>query len=122
MSDEITVSTSLLCKNGNYNFDRRINSVSADQSAIGANGGVQDIGTGSHEAVAVGDVSTPGWAIFRNLDDTNFVEIGIDVGATFYPIAKILPGEPAAFRLSSSTLYAKADTATVKLEFTILES
>ena len=49
MADEITVSVSLKCVNGDCNFQRRINSVQATQDAIGGRGGVQEIGFAAHE-------------------------------------------------------------------------
>lgn len=121
MADEITVSASLICVNGNFSFDRRINSVSVDQATQGSNGGVQIIGSGAHEQIEIGDLATEGWAIFRNLDDTNFVDIGVDVAATFYPVMRLKPGEPTVCRVSTVVLYAQADTADVNLEFMILE-
>ena len=65
-----------------------------------------------------------GFVIMRNVDDTNFVDVGIDVAAAFEPMIRMEPGEPACFRLSKdagATLYAMADTAAVKIEYMILE-
>ena len=124
MANEITVSVSLKCVNGDFRFERRINSVSVTQAAIGGNGGVQEIGFAAHEALALGDVGTEGWLIVRNIDDTNFVDLGVDVAAAFEPFIRLEPGEPALFRLSKdagATPYAQADTAAVKVEFMLLE-
>lgn len=121
MADEITVSVTLACTNGDFSFSRRINSVSVDQTAVGSNGGVQSIGFAAHEAVAIGDLGTEGYGIFRNLDNTNFVDLGIDVAAAWKPIMRLKAGEACLFRLSTDVLYAKADTAAVNLEYTILE-
>ena len=61
---------------------------------------------------------------FRNIDETNFVEIGITSddtsGGTFYPFLKLLAGEYAVGRLSNATIFAKADTAAVNLQFRML--
>jgi hypothetical protein len=83
---------------------------------------VQDIGFAAHEAIALaGDLGTPGMAMFTNLDETNFVELGLEVAATFYPFAKLLPGETAGpFRIGG-TLFAKADTAACELDVVIIE-
>ena len=121
MSDEITVSTILACTNGDFRFDRRVNAVKVDQAAQGSVGGIQVIGSGAHEAIATGDLTTEGWAIFRNLDDTNFVDVGIDVSSVFKPVFRLKAGEPAIVRVSTDALYAQADTADVNLEYTILE-
>lgn len=125
MSNEISVSMTLNCINGNYTYRRTISGQQFDQTAQGGNGGIQEIGFAAHEVIDIGDVGTEGWCIFRNLDATNFVEIGIDVAAAFKPVIRLeKDGEPACFRVSpvaGATLYAQADTAAVKLEYQILE-
>lgn len=122
MADEITISAILRCENGNLSVRRDSGSSRFTQTAIGRAGGAQSVGFAAHEAVAVGDVSTLGWAYFKNLDTTNFVEIGVDVAATFYPLVRLEAGEAALFRLSpSATVYAKANTAAVLLDCEILE-
>lgn len=68
-------------------------------------------------------LTTPGWAYFRNLDDTNFVQIGHWSGSTFYPFAKMKPGEPAGpIRLDPAlTLRFKADTANCLVQACVME-
>lgn len=82
----------------------------------------QDIGT-TAEAIQIGaDMATLGRAVFTNLDATNFVTIGIMVSATFYPVLRISPGATETVELVSTvTYYAQADTATIKLDYTIFE-
>lgn len=124
MANEITVSTTLTCTNGDFSYSRKVSSQQYDQAASGGRGGVQSIGFAAHEAILVTDVTTEGWCFFRNLDSTNFVDIGVDVAATFEPMIRLEPGEPALFRASKdagATLYAKADTAAVKIEYMVLE-
>jgi hypothetical protein len=124
MADEITVSVALKCVNGDLTYSRKVSSQKYDQTAVGGRGGVQEIGFAAHEAVLVTDVTTEGWVFMRNIDDTNFVDVGIDVAAAFEPMIRMEPGEPALFRLSKdagATLYAKADTAAVKIEYMVLE-
>ncbi len=121
MANEITVSCSMKVVNGNMRFDRKINSVQVDQAAVGSNGGVQEIGFAAHEVIALGDLGTLGYVILRNLDDTNFVEIGRDIAAAFQSFASLKPGEPQLFRFAAGVVpYAQADTAAVDLEFMIL--
>lgn len=116
MANEVAVQVSLQVTNGNLSFLKR-DSYNADQSAAGGpSNGVQEIGT-SHELVSITDITNKGFVYFGNLDSTNFVEIGVDVTASFYPLAKLAAGESAVLRLSPSVaVYAKADTAAVKLE------
>jgi hypothetical protein len=49
------------------------------------------------------------------------VQLGLDVSGAFYPFAKLLPGQWAWVPLATLSIYAKADTASVDLEYTILE-
>ena len=78
----------------------------------------QLIGT-SQEAIVLGDVTTPGWAMFVNRDTTNFITLLVaSSGAVF---AKLKPGEFALLRLGSGAQvpYALADTAACLMEYLI---
>lgn len=122
MANEIKVTTYLKCTNGSFVDNWTPAELSVTQSAIGAAGGAQTIGT-SAEALGVTDLSTVGYARFRNLDATNFVQIGPYVTSTFYPAIKLKPGEQAVLRLDpTNPWYAKADTAAVKLQYLVLEN
>lgn len=83
--------------------------------------GVASIGFAAHEAVPMGDVSTAGWARLENLDSTNYVEIGVEVAATFYPFLKLKAGEFCVIRLGTNAPYAKANTAAVQLDYEIFQ-
>ena len=122
MANEFTVTSSLKLVNGNDSYSRTI-SFNADQtSAGGPSPGVTSIGT-THEAVTPADLTNLGWAVFKNLDTTNFVEVGVQVSTTFYPFLKRLPGEQVQVRLSPSvSLFAKANTGAVRLESQVFEA
>ena len=124
MANEIRVNADLQCENGNFQPRMRVQNLYITQTTLGGTTGVQAIGTAAHEAIDLGDVGTVGLVMFRNLDATNFVEIGIDDGGAFVPIHKLLKGESAGpFRLAAGVvLYAKADTAAVKIDRVILEA
>ena len=107
-----------------YSKSNRIRTVAPvttkhDITAATVVGQVQDIGFSAHEALVLGDVVTPGFAWFHNLDGTNFVEIGIDVGATFYPFIKLLAGQNTCCWMGTAAPYAKADTAAVELDYVL---
>ena len=80
--------------------------------------GVQSIGTTEEELVQGADLGTPGYAFIINLDGTNYVEIGSTTGV--YDI-KVKAGEFALYRHNSATIYAKSDTASVNVEYVIIE-
>lgn len=97
-------------------------SITQNTAAPARVGGTQTIGNAAHEALVVTDLTTLGWAHFRNRDATNYVEIGVDVAATFYPVVRLNAGESCIFRLAQgATVYAQANTAAVILERNILD-
>lgn len=119
MAKEISFTSTLkFSKNGIV--DSRSMSCQPDVAGSVTAGGVQKIGT-THEALVIGDIGTPGWARFLNIDAVNYVELGIVTGGTFYPFAKLKAGESFPLRLGTSAPYAKANTAEVKLEYLIIE-
>ena len=121
MADEITIYSGITITKSN--LSRQINpaTISADLAGSRVLQNSQAVGT-THEALEVADLASAGWASFKNLDATNFVQIGVEVAATFYPVAKLLPGEVATMRLSTLTLFAKADTSAVNLDCLISEA
>ena len=81
---------------------------------------VQNIGT-AEEAIGLGELSTLGWGMFKNLDATNYVELRVaTAGAKF---AKLKPGESCLLRLGSGITapFAISDTAACNLEYMIVE-
>lgn len=122
MSDEITVSCSVRLINGELKDSRSASNVKVDQAAQKSIAGVQNIGT-TEEAITVGDLATPRWAYIRNLDATNYVEIGVKPGITFYPLLLLKAGDPPALIqiASSVTVYARANLAAVNIDKLILD-
>ena len=122
MADEISYSGSLTCSNNNLEFSV-VESFLADQTTLGGpSPGTLEIGT-TYEAISTTDITNKGFAFFKNLDATNFVEIGLDVSSTFYPFIKLLPGQSAIVPLSPAvSLYGRANTAAVKLTAHVLEA
>ena len=70
------------------------------------------------ESIAKDDLTTVGFVLIKNLDDTNFISAGDD--GTNYPI-KILAEEFALFRLNGNTLHLIADTAACEVEVHMIE-
>ena len=121
MANEITITINFTALKGNFDF-----SVQRSQQidmATGSGGipGTQNVGT-THEALVVTDIATLGWAFIQNLDATNFVQIGVDVAATFYPVMRLKPGEATVVRLEpTATIYLEADTAACLVDIRVLE-
>ena len=119
MADEITVYTSLKCTNGNLIFNESTPQLTFDQAVVGGPiPGMKEIGT-SEETEAFSELTTLGWVTMRNLDPTNYVEVGFSTGV--YGI-RLEPGEPATFRLNpGTTLYLRANTAACRVNIYALE-
>ena len=121
MANEISFSGELSVSNGNHVPPAISESGTADQAAVGLMHNVQNIGTGG-EALTTGDISTAGYAFFKNLDATNFVHI-YDADSASQDFIKILPGKTAGpLPLGTLSVSAKADTAAVNLEYWIFEA
>lgn len=116
MSNEIAYQFQILLSNGDLGDNFQSSSRAADQSTALLIRNVQEIGSASDEALALGDVTTPGFAVFQNLDDTNYVEIGT---GSFTAFLKLKPGELAMCRLGTTAPKAQADTAAVDLFYII---
>jgi hypothetical protein len=115
MANEITVRAALSAVKGFLSVAKDY-VVRLDLSGSAFADAVQNIGTTYEQIVIPAEIATAGYAFFRNLDATNYVEIGVVVAATFYPLLKLKPGEVAVCRLATTTFYAKANTAAVNLQ------
>lgn len=119
MANEITLNLSLKVAKSYLQQTMAPGTVTADLSGTNATGGSQNIGT-SAEAIVMNDVTTAGYAFFRNLGPTNYVEIGTGTGTNFAAFAKLKAGEPAVIRLGTSAPTAKANSAAIDLQYFIL--
>jgi hypothetical protein len=82
----------------------------------GGGPGTIDIGT-SEEDVSFID-TVPGYIYVRNLDTTNYVQMGPKDSGAMIPFLKLKAGEQALFRLDGSvTIRGKATGGTVKVLF-----
>lgn len=120
MANEFSYQFQLQLNNGDLKDNLASGAVAVDQTTAKLIRNVQNIGT-TEEALDLGDVTTPGLAIFENLDDTNYVEVGSYVGGTFYPFMKLKPGEKFICRLGVLAPYAKANTAAIELDYRIYD-
>jgi hypothetical protein len=113
LANELTLSISVQYAKNQIGYSKSLNTRVTVTSNPAVHD-VQSIGT-SEEALALGEVSPSGYALFYNSDATNYVEIGNATGS--YQL-KLKAGEFALLRLDSwSAIYAKAHTAAVLLEY-----
>ena len=121
MSAEIKATIGLTCTKGELSIAVATATDSIDMSGTTYSDVAQIVGT-TYEALTIGgDVGTEGVSFFKNMDATNYVEIGVEVAAAFYPLIKLKAGESALCRLAIGTVFAKANTSSVKLRALVLE-
>jgi len=119
--DELTTNITFKVDNG-INVTRT-NNDTFDMTGNHTSYQILDIST-SYEAIAIGDIATAGFAFFKNVDtDTDsYIEIGVEVAATFYPFVKLNPGEAALLRLGTSTIFAQTTSTNTSIASQMLES
>lgn len=121
MSNEISVTVNARVRNGYLDVSFSPGALLFDQNSAIASGGVQSIGTSTNcEFIALGDVSTAGYAWFRNLDTTNYVEIGTGTGTSFVASMRLKPGNVALCPLHPTNApSAKANTGACNLWYQV---
>ena len=82
---------------------------------------VQSVSTNAAgDALVLGGVTDPGFGYFKNLDATNYIEIGsYDVNTNFLAFAKLKALEKAIVFLGVTAPRARSHTAAVKLDYVI---
>lgn len=119
MANEITLTAGLKVSKNGAGLDSGILTKQVTMTGNELIDKTQLIGT-SAEAITWGDISgAPGCVQIKNLDATNFVRVSLGDDANYF--AKIRPGHFAQFEPASSTMYAKADTASVRVQIRAVE-
>ena len=121
MANEISLTTTFTLANNNLSYSST-ETFNADQAVLGGpSNGVQLIGT-AYESLGVTDITSLGWAKFKNLDNSNWIEVGLEISSTFYPFIRLLPGESVVVRLSPNVgLFAQSNTTPARLETNAFE-
>lgn len=117
MAQEITLSVNIAQTKNGVTFSKDFTG-QFDVTGNTPISNVQNIGT-SDETLALGDISTIGYIALRNLDNTNFIDIGYTSGTYF---ARLKRGEFMVMRGGPglTAIHAKADTAVCNLEYLLL--
>lgn len=118
MANEITVNASLSFSKDGSRASFSPGAVSVTMTGSQYCGKTQTVGT-SEENLDKGDISTIGLVMVRNLDNTNYVELGSSTGV--YSV-KLLPDELNVFRWDGTNIIAKANTANCIVEYLMLEN
>lgn len=122
MAGTITLTSGAEFVNGSLSITDPVASQTITQTTQGVFTDTQTITT-SETAVTIGSIATLGIVKLQNLDAANYVDFGSYVTSVFYPLVRLNAGESFYFRVKPGlTLYAQANTASVKLQKTIAEA
>lgn len=121
MANEIRVACELSVDNQQLTATQSA-SFQANQTTPGAIQVVQNIGTSAEDLVFTG-LTAPRWVQLKNLDATNYVDIGMSDGGTLKALIQLRAGESCPFPLKpSTTVRAQANTAPINLSIMALET
>lgn len=110
MANEIRLGVSLTVDDVYLQESFNPGTIAIDMNSTAGGGGSQTIG-GSYEAIVAGDTNDGGVYYFRNVNEYIDISIGIEhSGSTFVAFLLLKPGEFSVGRLSSKTIFAKAQT------------
>jgi|GEM_PF-1974645 hypothetical protein len=121
MANEMTHGVSLIFAKGGSTVDEAFGSIVSDVSGNSVTHLVQTVGFAADEALVMGDVSTPGMIMIRNLDSANAVHIRQADDAANCIVVKA--GDVQLFRFSETTTapFVIAITAAVQIEYWLFE-
>ena len=120
MANEIQMQAKLYASKGGAYLPNVPYNVTANMSGTDMASQTLSIGT-TEESLALGtDVTLPAHVCIANLDSTNYVQIGFSTGDY---VVRINPGAAALLPYveSGTTIYAKANTASVTVQVTACE-
>lgn len=117
MANELLIEVSISFNKGGASCSRS-ESASLTVTGDAFSHEVQVIGTSEEQLAQGADLGTPGYMFIKNLDATNYVEVGSTTGV--YDI-KLKAGEIALYRHNSATVYAKANTGSCTVEYFLIE-
>lgn len=105
---------------GRTNGSNPVSAESIASTDSGYHSTQQTVGT-THELISAGDLTDDVWLEVENTDETNYVEYGVDVAATFHAFGKILPKHRVVLGIASSLAgsYLKADTASCRCNISL---
>ena len=123
MANEIKASVRLSVTKGNLKLAYGGTTLAEDMAGSkGGNPGTVNIGT-SAELISLGDITSAGYCYIRNLDATNYVEIGPTSGGALVPMLRLKAGQEALMPLTPSVaLRGQANTAACDVLIAVIEA
>jgi hypothetical protein len=124
MANEISVSVSLNVRSGNYR-EAAVEAGRFDQAQQLSAAGVVTVGSAAVQTVSLGDVTTAGYAAFRNLSTatsgTAYIALGAYDGTNLHEFVQLRRGQPAVLPLIGNvSVGAKSYGTPASLRYIIL--
>ena len=125
MANEISVAVTLGVRNGNHNESFQASGVSVDQTNVGSAGGILLVSSATVQTIALGDVSSAGYAAFRNLSTatsgTAYIALGAYDGTNLHEFVHLRRGPPGVVPLKKNvTVGVKSYGTPSQLRYVIL--
>ena len=123
MADEIKLRVKLSLLNGNLAELFDPGEISVTQTTARAHCPVITIGT-TEEVLSLGDITSgsEGYVAFRNLDTTNYVQLGVTSGGAMVASIRLKAGQIAVFPMEpSQTWRGKANTAACDVQMKLFQ-
>lgn len=121
MANELTVTGTLSYAKGNIaTVSMTKNGKQFNVTGSNYERGTQSMGTSSPVAISLGSIGTVGWFFLQNNDATNYVDIYDSTGGNAF--LRLFPGEFAVGRFAATAPAAKANTASVVIEYMLVEN
>jgi hypothetical protein len=115
MGERILMNVRFDAENGDYKPGAiNLTNIQVAQAAAGADARIVSVGTS--EADITFGVTTHGYLLLRNLDDTNYIKYGPKSSGVMVELGRLKAGEIAVLRVApGATFRAVADTAACNL-------
>jgi len=123
MANEITVTNGLRVEKGSLRVTRDVIATQHDLTGSRVQFSVQNIAVTATN-IDTGDLTSAGYAMFRNLNATHFVDVGpLDGSNNLVSFMRLFPTErQGPIRLNNLNIAAIANTASIDLEVVIFEA
>ena len=123
MAGQINLRLRVDVTNGDFRDKVDHGNATITQTGLGSDGGVVTVPSASEADLDLSRLSTPGYCILRNLDDTNYVDYGPKSSGVMVPFGRLEPGDRQVVRFGPSVVLRwQADTADVQVQVDAYES
>lgn len=114
-ANEITLTAILEVENGDLYDIFEVRDLARNQTTAASRKFIWSVGTAEEDLVTT-DLASPRYLMIRNLDPTNYVDLGMSDAGTMKALARLLAGDILLLPMKPGvTVRAQANTAACKL-------